>query len=240
VGTRFRTVAMGTGPRGEWQSLVVSTGLTGAYAPTEPAFPQRIFCEQRMSSNRHGTQQAFKAPCFDWPSAAHRRDVNAHGGVAPSALVVADVTGSMPFTPVAKYQIRVVGYPILGSPRQAHYDGMPESIFTDPEYAAVVLTEPRVVERRPSCNSAELELRSTHARTWAYQATGRRHRVVLTHRAEQVLAGACAAAPLATKCPHQASLARARIPTSNIRDQAAQLPKSGQNHLAALKHLNLL
>ena len=53
-----------------------------------------------------------------------------------------DVTGTYQFTPVAQYQARVAVDDMFGSNgSRAEYDWLPTAIFTDPELAAVGLTE---------------------------------------------------------------------------------------------------
>jgi dihydrolipoamide dehydrogenase len=56
---------------------------------------------------------------------------------------IGDVTGIWPLTSVGEYQGDVVAANILGEPRPANYDAVPRVTFTDPQAAAVGLTEDR-------------------------------------------------------------------------------------------------
>ena len=69
-------------------------------------------------------------------------DERCHVEGAPEGLwAVGDVTGKLLFTHVAQYQGRIVAANILGGERRASYDGVPRVVFSDPEIAAVGLTE---------------------------------------------------------------------------------------------------
>ena len=52
-----------------------------------------------------------------------------------------DVTGSHQFTPVAQYEARIAVDDMFGTTARADYSHLPTAIFTDPELAAVGLTE---------------------------------------------------------------------------------------------------
>jgi mercuric reductase len=61
---------------------------------------------------------------------------------AQGVWAAGDVTGSYQFTPTAQYEARVAVDDMFGSNRaRADYDWLPTAIFTDPELAAVGLTE---------------------------------------------------------------------------------------------------
>ena len=58
-----------------------------------------------------------------------------------------DVNGQAPFTPVAQYQARIAVDDMFGlDPAPADYSALPTAIFTEPELAAVGLTEPAARE----------------------------------------------------------------------------------------------
>jgi mercuric reductase len=66
-----------------------------------------------------------------------------------------DVTGTYQFTPVAQYEARVaVDNMFGGNGVRAEYDFLPTVIFTDPELAAVGLTEQEAESRGLECESA--------------------------------------------------------------------------------------
>jgi mercuric reductase len=58
-----------------------------------------------------------------------------------------DVTGLVPFTPMAQYQARLAVDDMFGAAEPADYDLLPSSIFTDPELAAVGLAEHEARDR---------------------------------------------------------------------------------------------
>jgi mercuric reductase len=62
---------------------------------------------------------------------------------APGIWAAGDVNGQAPFTPAAQYQARIAVDDMLGlDPGPADYSVLPTAIFTEPELAAVGLTEP--------------------------------------------------------------------------------------------------
>ena len=56
---------------------------------------------------------------------------------------VGDVTGVRLLTHVGKYQGEVVAANILGEPREANYEAIPDVVYTDPQAAAVGASEAR-------------------------------------------------------------------------------------------------
>ncbi|HEY6752297.1 MAG TPA: hypothetical protein VI027_13370 [Rubrobacteraceae bacterium] len=73
------------------------------------------------------------------------------------------------FTHVAQYQGNIVAAIILGGDRRADYKGIPRVVFSDPEIAAVGLTEEEARERGISVASVNLELASSLARPVTYE-----------------------------------------------------------------------
>ena len=67
---------------------------------------------------------------------------------AETIWAAGDVTGLVQFTPIAQYQARVAVDDMFGSDgARADYDFLPTAIFTDPELAAVGLTEEQAREQ---------------------------------------------------------------------------------------------
>jgi mercuric reductase len=67
---------------------------------------------------------------------------------ADGVWAAGDVTGLLQFTPIAQYQARIAVDDMFGSNgAQADYDYLPTAIFTDPELAAVGLTEQEAREQ---------------------------------------------------------------------------------------------
>jgi hypothetical protein len=61
--------------------------------------------------------------------------------VADRLWAIGDATGIRLLTHVGKYQGEVVAANILGQPREANYDAVPDVVYTDPQAASVGATE---------------------------------------------------------------------------------------------------
>jgi len=160
--------------------------------------------------------------------------------VAPGLWAVGDVTGTALFTHVAKYQARVVADNILGRPRRAHYRGVPRVVFTDPEIAAVGLTEAQARERGHDVATAAISLPDAITRPWTCERGPRGELGLLADRRSRILLGAWAVAPLAGEWIHQAALAvRAELPIDVLLDGVAQFPTYSESFLAGAEQLRL-
>ncbi len=71
---------------------------------------------------------------------------------ADGVWAIGDVTGVAMFTHVGKYQGRIAATDILGKPAKADYRAVPRVVFTEPELAAVGLSEQAA--RRPASTSS--------------------------------------------------------------------------------------
>jgi len=159
---------------------------------------------------------------------------------AEGVWAIGDVTGVMPFTHVAKYQARVVAANILGRPSVAQYRGIPRVVFTDPEIAAVGLTEEQAREAGHDVAATTLDLPESIARPWLYEQEPRGTLGLVADRKERVLLGAWAVAPLAGEWIHQPALAvRAQLSIDVLLDTAAQFPTYSEGFLNALEQLEL-
>ncbi len=67
--------------------------------------------------------------------------VDAHLRAGERLWAIGDVTGVRLPTHVGKYQGEVVATNILGEPREANYEAVPDVVYTDPQAAAVGATE---------------------------------------------------------------------------------------------------
>lgn len=138
---------------------------------------------------------------------------------------IGDVTGVAPFTHVAKYQARIAVADILGQPARADYRAVPRVIFTDPEVAAVGLTEAGAREQGLDVISASIDLPTAIARPYTYEEKPAGTFGVVVDRSRQVLVGAFAIAPLAGEWIHAAVLAiKAEVSVAVLRDTIAQFP----------------
>ena len=151
-----------------------------------------------------------------------------------------DVTGVMPFTHVAKYQARVVVANILGGDRKVDLHGIPRVVFSDPELAAVGLTERQAREQGIDVVTSHVDLAATIGRPVTYEQDPRGELGLLADRERRVLVGAWAVAPLAGEWIHVASLAiRAAIPIDTLLDVAPQFPTFAEGYLSAVEDLGL-
>jgi pyruvate/2-oxoglutarate dehydrogenase complex dihydrolipoamide dehydrogenase (E3) component len=82
---------------------------------------------------------------------------------------IGDVTGVAAFTHVAKYQGRIAAMDILGHPARADYRAVPRVTFTDPEVAAVGMTEDDARAQGIEPVSVTIDLPSSIARPYTFQ-----------------------------------------------------------------------
>ncbi len=160
----------------------------------------------------------------------HGIPVDTHLRAVQGLWAIGDVTGVRLLTHVGKYQGEVVAANILGEPRQANYEAIPNVVYTDPQAASVGATE------APFSATASLsEVAKTATYTHAYaQSTG-----FLTLLSDgDRLTGAYALGPEAGEWLQQATLAiRARVPLQVLRDTIQPFPTFSEIYVAALKTL---
>ena len=144
---------------------------------------------------------------------------------------VGDVTGVRLLTHVGKYQGEVVAANILGEPREANYEAIPDVVYTDPQAASVG------VSQAPFSATALLsEVAKTATYTHAY-ATSNGFLTLLSDG--ERLTGAYALGPEAGEWMQQATLAiRARVPIGVLRDVIQPFPTFSEIYVDALKALN--
>jgi pyruvate/2-oxoglutarate dehydrogenase complex dihydrolipoamide dehydrogenase (E3) component len=98
------------------------------------------------------------------------------------------VTGVLPFTPIAQYQARVAVEDMFGeNGSQADYSSLPTTIFTDPELAAVGLTEQEAQEQGHDVETAVHPI--TNVQRAAYTDTKRGLYKVVWDRASRRVLG---------------------------------------------------
>lgn len=144
---------------------------------------------------------------------------------------VGDVTGVRLLTHVGKYQGDVVAANILGEPREANYEAIPNVVYTDPQAATVGAAEARFTATVPVSGVAKT---ATYTRAYA-QSNG-----FLTLLSDgDRLTGAYALGPEAGEWLQQATLAvRARLPLAVLRDTIQPFPTFSEIYVAALKALH--
>lgn len=144
---------------------------------------------------------------------------------------IGDVTGIRLLTHVGKYQGEVVASNILGEPREAHYEAIPDVVYTDPQAAAVGVSEAPFTATIPVSDVAKM---ATYSHAYA-ESKG-----FLTLLSDgEWLTGAYALGPEAGEWLQQATLAiRARVPLPVLRDVIQPFPTFSEIYVAALKALD--
>jgi dihydrolipoamide dehydrogenase len=151
---------------------------------------------------------------------------------------IGDVTGVMPFTHVGKYQGRVACADIFGRPARAEYGAVPRVVFSDPEVAAVGMTEEQATAAGIEPVTSHIRLSESIARPWTFETEPRGELCVIADPKAQVLVGAWAVGPLAGEWIHYAALAiKTAVPLSVLRDTVAQFPTYTEAYLNALEAL---
>jgi dihydrolipoamide dehydrogenase len=165
-------------------------------------------------------------------------EIDEHCRAGDGVWAIGDCTGGLMFTHNGKYQGRVAVANILGKETKADYRAIPRVVFTNPEIAAVGLTEESAREQGIDVSTAVIELPTSIARPYTYEQDPRGTLGVVVDKKRQVLVGAWALAPLASEWIHQAALAiRAEVPLEVLQDTVAQFPSYSEGYLAALREL---
>jgi dihydrolipoamide dehydrogenase len=111
-------------------------------------------------------------------------------------------------------------------------------VFSDPEVAAVGMTEKQARSAGIDAVTSHIELREEIARPWTYETDPRGELAVIADRERSVLVGAWAVAPLASEWIHYAELAiKAQIPLAVLRDTVPQFPTYHEGYVKALARL---
>jgi pyruvate/2-oxoglutarate dehydrogenase complex dihydrolipoamide dehydrogenase (E3) component len=160
---------------------------------------------------------------------AHGIRVDAQLRAGERLWAIGDVTGIRLLTHVGKYQGEVVASNILGEPRQAHYEAIPDVVYTDPQAAAVGATEAPFSATVPV---------SEVAKTATYTRAASNGFLTLLSNGDR-LTGGYALGPEAGEWMQQATLAiRARVPLPVLRDVIQPFPTFSEIYVGALKALN--
>jgi dihydrolipoamide dehydrogenase len=157
--------------------------------------------------------------------------VDAHLRAGERLWAIGDVTGIRLLTHVGKYQGEVVASNLLGEPREAHYEAIPDVIYTDPEAGAVGAADAPF-----SASVPVSEVAKTATYTHAYAESN--GFLTLLSDGER-LTGAYALGPDAGEWLQQATLAiRARVPLDVLHDTIQPFPTFSEIYLDALKALH--
>jgi pyruvate/2-oxoglutarate dehydrogenase complex dihydrolipoamide dehydrogenase (E3) component len=156
--------------------------------------------------------------------------VDAHLRAGERLWAVGDVTGVRLLTHVGKYQGEVVASNILGESREAHYEAIPDVVYTDPQAASVGVSEAPFSATVPVSGVAKM---ATYSHAYA-ESKG-----FLTLLSDgETLTGAYALGPEAGEWMQQATLAiRAQVPLAVLRDVIQPFPTFSEIYVAGLKAL---
>jgi len=155
--------------------------------------------------------------------------VDAHLRAGERLWAIGDVTGVRLLTHVGKYQGEIAAANILGEPREADYQAIPDVVYTDPQAAAVGASEARFSVTAPV---------SEVAKTATYTRADANGFLTLLSDGEH-LTGAYALGPEAGEWLQQATLAiRARVRIDVLRDVIQPFPTFSEIYVAALKALH--
>ncbi len=161
---------------------------------------------------------------------AHGIPVDAHLRAAERLWAIGDVNGLFPLTHVGKYQGEVVAANILGNPRKANYEAVPQVVYTDPQAAAVGAAAGRFSAMVPLSKVAKTA-------TYTHSYADDKGFLTLLSDGER-LTGAYALGPEAGEWLQQATLAiRAHLPLDLLADTIQPFPTFSEIYVAALKAL---
>jgi len=157
---------------------------------------------------------------------------------AEGVWAIGDVTGVMALTHVGMYQGRITAQDIAGGQPRADYAAIPRVVFSDPEVAAVGLTEQQARQDGIEVATARVALAEAIARPSTYEENPRGDLGLIADNQRQVLIGAWAVAPMASEWIHYAALAiKTQTPLAVLRDTVAQFPTFTEAYLNGLEHL---
>jgi dihydrolipoamide dehydrogenase len=160
----------------------------------------------------------------------HGLGVDAQLRAGERLWAIGDVTGVRLLTHVGKYQGEIVAANILGEPREAHYEAIPDTVYTDPQAAAVGATE---APYQATSRLADVAKTATYNHAYA-ESKG-----FLTLLSDgEYLTGAYALGPEAGEWLQQATLAiRARVPLGVLHDVIQPFPTFSEIYVDAFKAL---
>jgi pyruvate/2-oxoglutarate dehydrogenase complex dihydrolipoamide dehydrogenase (E3) component len=160
----------------------------------------------------------------------HGIPVDAHLKVGERLWAIGDVTGIRLLTHVGKYQGEVVASNILGESREAHYEAIPDVVYTDPQAASVGAAQAPFSVTVPLSGVAKLA-------TYTHDYAESRGFLTLLSDGDR-LTGGYALGPEAGEWMQQAVLAiRAQVPLSVLRDVIQPFPTFSEIFVAGLKAL---
>jgi pyruvate/2-oxoglutarate dehydrogenase complex dihydrolipoamide dehydrogenase (E3) component len=150
--------------------------------------------------------------------------VDEYGRAGEGLWAIGDVVGPPFFTHRAMYHARCVAANIVEPSRRLDERATPRVVFTDPELAAVGLTELEARERGLDVQSASLPFAELD-RPYTYQTDWSGVGMLVVEGSTGEVLGAAAGGPLSSEFIHVASVAiKARLPYTELRDLMFQFP----------------
>lgn len=150
--------------------------------------------------------------------------IDEYGRAGEGLWAIGDVVGPPFFTHRAMYHARCVAANIVSPSRKLDERAIPRVTFTDPELAAVGLTEEQARAQGIDAVSASLPF-SELDRPYTYQTDWSGVGALVVERSTGEVLGASAGGPLTSELIHVASVAiKARLPYTELRDLMFQFP----------------
>ena len=166
--------------------------------------------------------------------------IDQHCRAADGLWGIGDVTGTMQFTHVAKYQGRIASSNIIGRERVASYGSVPRVVFSDPEVAAVGMTEAAARDAGLDVAAHSVRFPDLIGRPWTYERDPKGELGLIVDKDRRVLVGAWVVGPLAGEWIHPAALAiRAGTTVDVLLDTVPQFPTFTEAYLYALEKMEL-
>jgi dihydrolipoamide dehydrogenase len=228
--------ALGAVLQGEGIELVLSTNVTKARRDGDD-YVLELDGGQEMRGDRilvaTGRRPRVRGIGLDTVGVeedAHGVPVDAHLRAAEGLWAIGDVNGLWPLTHVGKYQGEVVADNILGTPRMANYEAVPQVVYTDPQAGSVGAGAGRYSATVPITEIAKI---ATYSRSYADD------KGFLTLLSDGTrLTGAYALGPEAGEWLQQTTLAiRGHIPLDVLADTIQPFPTFSEIYVEALKEL---
>ncbi|MFF9331110.1 dihydrolipoyl dehydrogenase family protein [Streptomyces albogriseolus] len=178
-----------------------------------------------VAAGRHADLAALAVETVGLDPAAPAVPTDGQMRAAEGLWAVGDITGRGAFTHVSMYQAEIAVRDILGRPGpDADYRALPRVTFTDPEIAAVGLTERQARERGLRVATSVLPLASS-TRGWIHGPGGDGFIKLVEDTDRGVLVGATSAGPAGGEVLYGLNVAvHAEVPVDRLRHMIYTYP----------------
>ncbi|MFH8706732.1 dihydrolipoyl dehydrogenase family protein [Streptomyces rubrogriseus] len=176
-------------------------------------------------TGRHADLSALAVETVGLDPAAPAVSTDGQMRAADALWAVGDITGRGAFTHVSMYQAEIAVRDILGRPGpDADYRALPRVTFTDPEIAAVGLTEQQARDRGLRVATSVLPLASS-TRGWIHGPGGEGFIKLVEDADRGVLVGATSAGPAGGEVLYGLNVAvHAEVPVDRLRHMIYTYP----------------